>query len=210
MPQSDDVFEYCAYWEPLYYLLTTILGWRDLAQGLAWWYAHGRPTDDPRLAFMQTIWDNERQLAFFAAWGFQEGHANFTLDDAASTSAYRDADWWHDFRRLGHPFRHDPFHGGTNALHLGHSEWAWALGDATPDSLHVDAARRHVVLITHDFTTWRGELVNAGRTLPPLADDRSWHVDVFDKRVGWLGSYRQSRVTGRWFAGKHSLHMAGQ
>jgi hypothetical protein len=52
--------------------------------------------------------------------------------------------------------------------------------------------------------------VIAGRQLPALPDARSWHVEVFDRRVGWLGTYRQSRVTGQWFAGKHSVHMAGQ
>ena len=25
----------------------------------------------------------------------------------------------------------------------------------------------------------------------------------------WLGTYRQSRHTGRWFAGPHSLHVVG-
>lgn len=112
---------------------------------------------------MREIWDSDGQLAYFAVWAFQEGRVNFLLDAAASTSAFRDDEWWRNFRRLGRRYRSDPFYSGTNALHLGHSDFG--------------------------FNT---------------------DVDVFDKRVGWLGTYRQSRVTGRWFAGTHSLHMVGQ
>ena len=191
--------------------LNTILGWRDLGAGLAWWYANGRPVSDPRLALMQEIWDSDGQLAYFAAWAFQEGRSNFRLEDAASTSAFSDEDWWRDFRRLGRPYRSDPFNGGTNPLHLGHSHFDFSADtDVPPAALHMDQTTRRAVLVTRDFLTWREELTTAGRELPPLAHERSWHVDVFDKRVGWLGTYRESRVTDRWFAGKHSVHMAGQ
>src|SRR5512135_2748911 len=74
LPRSDDIFEYCAYWEPLYYLLASILGWTDFGKGLAWWYTNGKSDHgDPRLALMREIWDTEDQLDFFAAWAFQEG-----------------------------------------------------------------------------------------------------------------------------------------
>jgi len=211
MPRGDEIHDYCAYWEPLYYLVNSILGWTDLGKGLAWWYTNGQSDHgDTRLAIMKEIWNTDRQIDFFAAWAWQDGRDDFTLENAAQTSAFRNEDWWREFRRRGKPNSYDPFHGGTNALHLGHSEWAWAAGDATPESLHADIEKRHAVLITKDFATWRGALLNAGRMLPPLAHDRSWHVDVFDRKAGWLGTYRQSRVTGRWFAGKHSVHMAGQ
>jgi hypothetical protein len=32
-PHGDAIHGTCAYWEPLYYLLNTILGWRDLGRG---------------------------------------------------------------------------------------------------------------------------------------------------------------------------------
>ena len=212
LPRSDDIFEHCAYWEPLYYLLTSLLGWTDLGKGLAWWYANGKSDhDDPRLALMREIWDTAGQLDFFAAWAFQEGREEFSLDAPSSTSAFSDTNWWSNFRRRGSPYRYDPFHGGTNPLHLGHSHlYVGTDVDFPPAALHADPRTRQAVLVTRDFLTWREELATAGRQLPPLPNERSWHVDVFDKRVGWLGTYRQSRVTGRWFAGTHSLHMAGQ
>lgn len=210
-PHGDALHGSCAYWEPLYYLLKSILGWLDLGRGLAWWYTNGRPVEDPRLRLMQTIWDSDGQLAYFAAWAFQDGRVNFSLDAAASTSAFPDEDWWRDFRRLGRRYRSDPFYGGTNPLHLGHSDPGFSTDtDVAPAALHMDPTNRQAVLITRDFPTWREELLTAGRRLPPLANEHSWHVDVFDKRVGWLGTYRRSRVTGRWFAGTHSVHMVGQ
>lgn len=210
-PHGDALHGSCAYWEPLYYLLKSILGWRDLGRGLAWWYANGRPVEDLRLRLMQAIWDSDGQLAYFAAWAFQADRENFSLDAAASTSAFNDEDWWRDFRRLGRRYRSDPFHGGTNPLHLGHSDFGFnADVEIAPAALHMEQAARRAVLVTKDFLTWREELATAGRQLPPLANERSWHVDVFDKRVGWLGTYRRSRVTGRWFAGMHSVHMVGQ
>ena len=89
--------------------------------------------------------------------------------------------------------------------------WSEASQDVTPDVVFRDqTTARRAVVVTTGFQTWREELTTAGRQLPPLAHERSWHVDVFDKRVGWLGTYRQSRMTGRWFAGTHTVHMAGQ
>ena len=56
--------------------------------------------------------------------------------------------------------------------------------------------------------SWRDALESFGSTLPPDSQ-RYWHVDVFDRWVGHLGLFRRSRVTGRWFQGKHSVHMRG-
>jgi hypothetical protein len=211
VPRSDDIFEHCAYWEPLYYLLTSILGWTHLDRGLAWWYSNGKADHgDPQLAAMQQIWDSEHQLDFFAAWAWQEGREEFTLETAERTSAFLNAAWWREFRLRGRPYAHDPFHGGTNALHLGHSDHLGTTEEHRSARLHTELKTRTAFLIARDFATWREDLRTAGQTLPPLAHDRSWHVDVFDKKIGWLGTYRQSRVTGRWFAGKHSVHMAGQ
>lgn len=36
-PRGMDHQEGCAYWEALRYMLCSLLGWRDLGKGLAWW-----------------------------------------------------------------------------------------------------------------------------------------------------------------------------
>lgn len=44
---------------------------------------------------------------------------------------------------------------------------------------------------------------------PLSREDRSWRIDVFERQVGWLGKFGQSQVSGRWFTGKHHIHMQG-
>lgn len=103
----------------------------------------------------------------------------------------------------------DPFYGCGNPLHLEHSE-IFGLQEApgAKANLLVDKARRRAVLMVSGLLSWRADLEKAAMTLPSLGD-RSWHVEVIDRQVGWLGEYRQSRETGRWFLGKHGLHMRG-
>ena len=117
-------------------------------------------------------------------------------------------DWWRAFARRGQVHHHDPFYGGSDSLHL--SAHADACLDApSPDPLvHVLPGRRRVVLVTGGLAHWQADLERLHAQLPSLGG-RSWRVEVFDRTVGWLGEYRRSRDTGRWFTGKHSIHMQG-
>ena len=45
----------CAIWEPLHYLLKSLLGWQNPGKGLAWWYQAGKPvSDSPLLQLVAT------------------------------------------------------------------------------------------------------------------------------------------------------------
>jgi hypothetical protein len=55
---------------------------------------------------------------------------------------------------------------------------------------------------------WYRALVEAGSTLPQV-EQRSWHVDVYARPVGHLGTYRRSRISGLWFSGPHRYHDPG-
>lgn len=55
---------------------------------------------------------------------------------------------------------------------------------------------------------WPAQLRRLGDTLPK-SGSHSWKVDVVVKPIGWVGAFRQSRETGRWFSGRHSIHMFG-
>ena len=55
---------------------------------------------------------------------------------------------------------------------------------------------------------WYRGLSDAEGYLPKLKN-RSWYIDVFVKPVGWLGTYRRSRVTKLWFSGRHRFHTPG-
>ncbi|MGJ8673710.1 hypothetical protein [Rubritalea sp.] len=71
-----------------------------------------------------------------------------------------------------------------------------------------EAQALRAVLTVSNFSSWLTELKELGANLKPHPT-HSWHIEVYDKQVGYLGKFRQSRVTGLWFQGKHSIHMLG-
>jgi hypothetical protein len=96
VPHGDAILVTCAYWEQLYYLLNTILGCRDLGRGLAWWYTNGRPGEDPRLGLMQTIWDSDGQLAYFAVNLWRECTKCWTSFWQPFPMGVQDRDWYRE------------------------------------------------------------------------------------------------------------------
>lgn len=207
---GSDVFAACAYWEPLHYVLVTLLGWRNVGQGLRWWYDAGLPVEDPILRTVKAIWNRGPALDFLAAWAWNDAD-NYHRSGSGPTPLQPDLAWWRNLAAYGRPWPHDPFSGGLNPLHLGHSgePITASLRTEHDPQLATHPPSRHAVLVARSFSTWKGELAAAGLALP-AAHGRSWHVDVFDRRVGWLGTFRFSRITHTWFAGRHSVHMRGQ
>lgn len=213
--QCRTLEEFQSHWETLFYLMGALLGWASPAAGLAWWYAGGRQSHgDPRLDLIHSVWDDEGQLDSLAAHCWR-GNSAFMHPDELSpaeiavTSPWRDEDWWRAFKRRGRRFPHDPFYGGTNPLHLD----LFACGRADPPDGSVQlivhpVQPRRATLIVEDFSSWRAALERFGNSLPE-DPHHSWHVDVFHKPGGYLGLFRRSRNTGRWFQGKHHIHLAG-
>lgn len=206
----------CATWEPLHYLFTALLGWESPGHGLAWWYDAGKPTDDPLLKLVHQFWDTNYLLHPYAAWAWTPGQSFLSPDDIdpaalVRSSLYPNEVWWRAFKETRQRNGHDPFCGGSNPLHLGHSDDFGMdyVGDADVQPiLHSNPKDRRAVLIVSSINHWRRNLSNMGGQLPKLGD-HSWHVEVFDRQVGYLGLFRQSRVTGKWFVGKHGVHMKG-
>jgi hypothetical protein len=203
----------CAVWETLHYLLRTLLAWDNPGAGLAWWYAAGKPThDSPLLKLVAEHWDQNNALDDYAAWtwgAFSLNSTDRSPEEFAAQTIYHNPAWWRALleRRRTQPNKF--FSGGYNPLHLGHSDtWGCLEPDMDESQLLCDAPRRSAVLIVNGLATWRCDLIQAGQSLPSLGE-RSWHVEVFDRQHGYLGHYRQSRVTGRWFQGRHLIHQAG-
>lgn len=211
-----ELAEICAAWNTLHYLFTGLLGWSSPAHGLAWWYKAGKPVESSLLKLARNTWDKDGELDYYAAWLWRNGAQPFDLDTMttgaiAQASLYPDEDWWRQFKRRGQTLRHDPFYGGGNSLHLG-SVHDVGIDPVGPEEdraiLHQDRSRRHAVLIANSLTTWRTDLAAHGSKLPSLGE-RSWHVEVFDRQYGFIGQFRQSRVTDRWFMGQHNIHVPG-
>ncbi len=207
-----DLSESCAVWETLHYLCRSLLGWQSPAHGMAWWYAHGRATQGSvLLETMERIWGCQNAIDYYAAWVWTSSDS--TTGTYIKSESFPPGSWWDEFRRHPCILSHAPYGGGTNPLHLGHSDYGSLSGSsaqrATDGSeLHLYQETRRGVLVVSEFADWREELVCSGKQLPALGE-RSWRIGVFDRQIGYLGEFRRSRVTGQWFMGRHGIHMAG-
>ena len=56
------------YWSSRFHLLIYGFGWSRPDRGLWWWHKADKPTDDPKLALLNEVWNADGQLDWFAAW----------------------------------------------------------------------------------------------------------------------------------------------
>lgn len=220
-PVTGSLEDACASWGALHYALNCLLGWRDVPKGLAWWYRTGKPVEGSEvLTLIRHVWGRDDLIDYYAAWAWKPDGQGWMVPqefapldgpsptELAKNSHWTDEGWWRAFVRRGAVHHHDPFYGGSDALHLSaHTGREGGVPSHAP-VVHLDAPGRCGVLVTEGLQHWLADLEVLGQTLPTLGD-RSWRIEVFDRRVGFLGEYRQSRVTGRWFRGKHSVHEQG-
>ena len=204
-----------AYWSSLLHLLVYSFGWSRPDRGLRWWYDAGKPTPDLRLQLISQVWDRDGQLDLLAAWLWTTA-----MPDVLASCTDRRSDglpvdvnerWLEQARQqeaaFGGP---SPYGGGGgDPLHLaGHLDGP--LADPAGEVILLRGSReeRRAVLLTASLAGWYRALVERGAMLPDLGD-RSWRVDVIVRSVGWLGTYRRSRLTNLWFAGQHRYHVVG-
>lgn len=218
----DADFEYAlATWGALHYTLSSLLGWRNVGAGLAWWYGAGQPTDEsPVLELVKRVWGVDDLIDYYAAWTWRPEGACHLYSQAESpfdgpsptalalNSHWQDEGWWRAFVRRGRVHHSDPFYGGTDPLHLQLHDRPTSYSPSRDPLVQVLPQQRRAVLVTGGLDYWMADLRQLEEQLPPL-ENRSWRVEIFDRKVGWLGEYRKSRVTGRWFTGKHRIHMRG-
>ncbi|CAM3130077.1 hypothetical protein GCM10009763_28240 [Dermacoccus profundi] len=100
----------------------------------------------------------------------------------------------------------DPFHGWFHASAAVDPTWDSHRGEPR---WSIDASSNipRATLMLGAFSGWYSHLAQTPKELPKRS--RSWRVDVLIQPFGWMGTYRQSRVTGRWFTGPHRAHMLG-
>lgn len=208
------------YYACLQSFLTYSFGWTRPDKGLLWWYRAGQPTHDPRLALVSSTWEHDRNLMGFFAWASTQSADALSAQTLAGWARNTDQrpldlddEWTNRLRReLGRP----PWNGGSDPFHLGGG--AHVAAPSRPQSrstadttrlLGADSSRRHATYVSDTITGWYANLIEAGSALPPLLDSRSWHVDVYVRPIGFLGTYRESRDTGLWFTGPHRYHVVG-
>ena len=221
-PAGAALEDSCAYWEAALYLATYLLGWRNNAAGLAWFYSRGLdPGDDKLLGLLRDVWNSEGQLDLFAAWVCSAdyvqavgpvvvGYDEKSLSQLSKTSM--PADWWAAYAAkeetlvARHP--HNPRTGGTNPLHLGHALHA-GLPDWETVSWFTRAEDRRWATLTLDrMAGWYWGLATEANVLLDVPGAQ-WRVDVVAKPVGWLGAFTRSPTSGRWHATSEEVHLAG-
>ncbi len=218
--RGDDVYAATGYWASLLHLLCYSFGWARPDHGLRWWFEAGKPVeDDLRLQLLTEIWDADGQLEWFAAQLSSLAADTFPLPLLADVACYRDTQrgaaferGWIESRRAAADASGIPSpinYGGSDPLHLS-SHCSAPLEDIVGEPLLLgsDRKQRQALLRLDSMVGWYRALCLFGRSLPEL-DGRSWHVDVVVRPTGWLGTYRKSRSSGLWFAGRHRYHAPG-
>lgn len=198
-----------AYWTPLLTLTLGALGWVRPDLGARRWLDQGRPAPDGQAALrvLDRWWaDDVGALEEWSAFGPALPSYATQVNDAVGGRPMRD--WRPD--RVERPRWVEVSTGGHDSLHLGH-----ILGHLTDDHGRGRIVHGHptgalsAVVLLDTYSGWYAALARLGATLPVRTDGRSWRVDVVVRPIGWLGTYRQSRVTGRWFTGRHRWHELG-
>jgi hypothetical protein len=217
-PQPGDVFSSgaLAYWSSLLHLLVYSFGWTRPDRGLRWWYDAGKPVDDPRFQLIAQIWDADGQLDLFAAWLWTTPHMGteqlvaITGFQSENQPVGVDRQWLQEVQRRADALNvPSPCIGGWDPLHLNyHLDGPLSQIPGKPKLLRSPRQDRHATLLVDSMSGWYRALIEQGVTLPNIGA-RSWHVDVVVRPVGWMGTFRQSRITGIWFAGRHCHHVIG-
>jgi hypothetical protein len=156
-------------------------------------------------------------LDLFAAWLWSGATLN-AVECLGDLTGYRHdgtpvdvpREWMAEQDRAGEALGMlSPYGGGTDPLHLSfHSCGPIEAPSGEPLLLRGSRSDRRAVLILDAMRGWYRALIEQGATLPD-GGDRSWRIDVVVRPIGTLGTYRRSRETGLWFAGRHRLHTRG-
>lgn len=217
---TGDQDDLIAYWGPLLHLTSYGLGWTDPGAGLLRWQERGADVSDTRLSLIARWWGPALPdfLAFaLAADDLSALGAQISELAGAHPGRAREQRLQSQFdptvdrilTRCQDPAWQRTWSGGYDPLHLTQH----ALGPVRPEGprqvrLAIERPGQ-AVLTTSRYDGWYVALADHGRQLPPLPNGRSWRISVLCVPVGYLGTYRQSHVTGRWFAGRHRWHQLG-
>jgi hypothetical protein len=203
-----------AWWSPLLHLLFFGSGWVRPDLGLARWLELGQPQEDPVLRVVSQWWGTH--LDDVLGWaGREPGVRRMAMDinDVLHipTTGVEFPDRCAN-RRQSREWQ-NVWGEGSDSMHLTAHTLSPVWTNHAP-GIHIvtEAAQEkspRAVLMLPAYQGWYKRLHRVGAKLPVLPDGSSWRVDVVVRPLGWLGCYRRSRLTGRWFSGQHRWHELG-
>jgi hypothetical protein len=211
--EGEDFFNFLGYWTALQSFLTYSFGWTRHDRGLRWWYESGKPVGDPRFALIDAVWERDGNLLRYAEWchdrlAWFDHQAIAVWTDYDPTPDALPSEWALRLKRARddeHASMHSPY--GKHLENGDHASWP-THAPHTGSLTIVDAAQRAATYTSDTVSGWYRGLAELGVGLPPLTN-ASWRVDVYVRSIGFLGTYRRSRVTGLWFSGPHRFHFVG-
>lgn len=210
--KNSVVDEYFSYWATLQHFLTYSLGWSRHDVGLQRWFDIGCPTDDPRLALLDEVWNKDENLLKYLVWSsLRTSHTPFcSWLPPHDTEPFIPVDT--DLNQMETELIEQGFSSANSpiGMHLesgDHIDWGFR-EDYSASIYLKDNAVGEAVYISEQVEGWYygldqlvQRLGDSGRT--------SWHVDVYVKQYGFMGEFKKSSVTKRWFTGRHKYHLWG-
>lgn len=185
----DEHMDVIAWWSPLHHLTTAALGWQNPGKGLFEWMKAGRSVEDPVLWVIDRWYG--RYVELYAAWADPSRAEAQVL---RQTDRYRAA--------MGSDFDSHHLGGGPHGV-------VGAVGDPGDvlAARYEDHPTVHGAAVSTSYRGWY-------RALNPVAASVAGpgqhpYIDVFVRPIGWMGTFRRSRVSGRWFRGRHRWHQLG-
>lgn len=228
MREDEGRFEHeIGYYASLQSFLAYSFAWTRPDKGLMWWFANGMPTDDPRLELIAGTWHSDGTLLGYLAWLATRRTTEMTASTLNMFVTRHDESplaptpLW--LSRLHRAREVEPWTGGSDPFHLGQGDHVAAPSRRNPRTssgavgatsetsriVGLDGPNRTSTFVSDEIGGWYAGLFRAGNQLPTRNDERNWHVDVFVKPIGFLGTYRRSNQTGLWFSGQHRYHSIG-
>lgn len=197
-------------WGPFLPLLHFHLGWPRVDLGLIRWASMGfDPIGDPTLRVIASHWGPG--LATATLWSVATSGAPEGPTIPASMGAELQglARGW-----SGH---------GPEGLHLenhysldcrGHWAAAYDTTGLVDDIRQLSyelrfTGPRRAWLIVPTYARWYRTLELVAELLPELDKEPSWGILVTIAPIGNVGTFRRSRISGRWFTGRHRAHEIG-
>ena len=195
-------------WGPLLPLFHFHLGWPRVDLGLARWAAAAFDSlDDSTLSLITRQWGPG--LPTFVLWSAEKS--------GAPEPTYFPPPLLTELRRAAA----NADVASPEGLHLD-NHWSLAVGghwsgpfDSSMDEPVDDVYQKRnagpgqLELIVPLYKGWYRILSRVGDALPGLDDGRSWRIDLTIAPIGYVGTFRKSRASRRWFTGRHKAHALG-
>lgn len=210
--QRDDFMLSLGYWACLQSFLTFSFGWTRHDKGLIAWYDSGCPTEDARFALLQKIWHDDGTLERYIEWVVSQNDRTGPMTAYAANLDTRPmrltSEWTSRMTRLRVEAR-DLAASGLSPYEK-HLEQGHHISGPTSRSKAELVMRTSTsgVLTSRSAIGWYDALAHLGGQAQGN-QPTSVRIDVHVRPIGFLGTYRRSRVTGLWFSGPHRYHSIG-